>query len=73
MDGASPVSGLLWNTLGYDQGERLPGLPAGAPAGTAGISIGAGNRGRRPEFCVFFFHKNGQTVFAYLPTCVRVA
>ncbi len=36
---ASPVSGLLWNTLGYDQ-ERPPGLPPARTGWTVGWGYG---------------------------------
>ena len=74
MDGASPVSGLLWNTLGYDQGWNALQLYPSARTGWTvgwGYGIGAGNWGGDLSSASSFFHKNGQTVFPYSEAYVR--
>ena len=74
MDGASPVSGLLWNTLGYDQGWNALQLYPSARTGWTvgwGYGVGAGNWGGDLSSASSFFHKNGQTVFPYSEAYVR--
>ena len=46
MDGRAPVSGLLWNTLGYDQGWNALQV---YPSGRTGLDGGLGLRHRRGE------------------------
>ena len=74
MDGRAPVSGLLWNTLGYDQGwNALQVYPSGRTGWTVGWGYGTGAASWTGDLSspTSFFHKNGQTVFAYSEAYVR--
>ena len=74
IDDRAPVSGLLWNTLGYDQGwNALQVYPSGRTGWTVGWGYGTGAASWTGDLSspTSFFHKNGQTVFAYSEAYVR--